>query len=398
MSVSAVIGLSWGDEGKSKLVDYLNSNGNPTENDSKFTLCVRAQGGSNAGHTINIKDQTFKLHMIPCGILVPDMHCLIAHGCVVHPQKLLDEIKMLKSMGVENVIERLHIASSAHIVTDDWIAEDCNRDKHQEIGTTKQGIGPTYAHKMYRDGVRMEFLAQEEPWSSMMVDGIQFIMNVLGDGNKVLIEGANATLLDTDVGTYPFVTSSNTTVAGLLTGTGIPPQYIKNVFGSIKAYITRVGNGPFPTELLENSDLDHLQMIGYEYGTTTNRLRRCGWLDIPQLRYSHWINGVTHINMNKLDVLSGLETVKYCTHYKRMDSDDETDIYSVFPTDWKYVLQRYEPVYRELPGWNEDITGIRKFEDLPENAQNFITSFERDSSMYISIIGVGPERDDLIFR
>jgi len=384
MSITAVIGLFYGNEGKIKTIHHLNVNG---FNGDKFSLCVRAQGGPNTGHVVKIKDKTFKLHTIPYGILVPGMHCLIAHGCVVHPEKLLDEIRLLTDAGITDILDRLHIASSAHIIID------------QPNNNVADGITSTYSNKIIKDGIRMEFLASEEPWTTMVVDGVHFMIEAMRTRNNILIEGTDSILLDNDIGTYPFVSSSNTTISGIMTGTGIPPRSMKNIVGVMKAYTTRNGNGPLPTEILEDDVLNHLRVVGNEYG-----LRSCryGWLDIPQLLYSCWINGITHISMNKFNVLTGISKIMYCTHYKRVDglllNSDENDIYTIWPSDWKYVINRYEPVYKEYPGWTRDISKIREFDDLPENAKKFITGFERDSKIGISMIGVGPEHDDIIYR
>lgn len=398
MSIVAVLGLQFGDEGKGKAIDYLLKNNN-------FDVCARAQGGSNAGHTVKVNNKTFKLHLIPSGILIPNVECLIGHGCVVNPDKLIKEIKGLIKEGVPNVIDRLHIASSSHIVLDEWINEDENREKNtsKPIGTTKQGIGPTYAHKMYRDSVRMEFLALESPWNSMVTDGTHYLMKNIIHNKNILIEGANATMLDIDVGTYPYVTSSNTTIGGLISGTGIPPHF-SYIFGVIKAYLTRVGNGPMPTEDVSDIGGKHMQIFGKEYGTTTDRVRRCGWLDLPMLAYSCFINGITELILTKLDVLSGLEEIKICTHYKRIidisrkDPRAERDEYYVWPSDWKFIFSLYEPVYKTMPGWDEDISNVRKFEDLPINAQKYVEFIEGTLGKKIYMIGVGSEREDVIIR
>jgi adenylosuccinate synthase len=387
MSVTVVIGLDFGDEGKGKLVDYLCANG-------KFDICARAQGGSNAGHTVNVEDKTFKLHLVPSGILTPDIHCLIGHGCVVHLDKLRKELFNLMDMGVPDAFDRIFISNSAHIVLDEYIQEDISRDKSQGIGSTKQGIGPTYAHKMYRDGPRTGNLSHDDVLKELLVDDTAFIRTSLLNEKKILVEGANASMLDIDMGTYPFVTSSNTTIGGIISGLGIPPQTISTIIGVVKAYLTRVGNGPMPTEL--HDGVGHfLQEKGREFGTTTNRPRRCGWLDLTQLKYTTFLNGVTHLALTKLDILSGLPEIMVCVAYQN-NTGHRID---VWPSNWSSMFDDgYWPIYTSFPGWNSDISRAKTFEKLPDEATAFVRFLEQEVRRPVSIISVGPEREQVIIR
>lgn len=379
--ISAVIGIAFGDEGKGKIVDLIAP---------MYDICARAQGGSNAGHTVKINGQTFKLHLIPSGILTPNVICLIGNGCVIHLEKLKKEITDLENLGIR-VRSRLFISSSAHIVQDEYIQEDVSRDLKSGIGSTKQGIGPTYAHKMYRDSLRFETLKNDPYWKDLVIDSTHFLFNAYD--KSILIEGANATMLDIDLGTYPFVTSSNTTIGGLLTGLGIPFHNFNMIIGVFKAYLTRVGHGIMPTELTGKM-CAYIQEKGQEYGTTTNRLRRCGWIDLSQMRYACFINGIMGLAINKLDVLTGLLEVKVCTHYEHLD--DPNRVLFMWPNDWS-ILKDYKPVYETFKSWS-DISKCKTFDELPIEAKNYITFLEKELTIPVVFIGTGPERTDIILK
>lgn len=424
--IDVVLGGQWGDEGKGKLVDILSQ---------EYDVCARVAGGSNAGHTIVVDGVKYKFHLLPSGVLNKKAICVIGNGVVIHLPSFLNELDTLKAMGVE-YDGRVLISDRAHIVFDfhqevDGISE--SRLGRNKIGTTKKGIGPAYASKISRNGIRIgdlqnfEFfesrfrtLAEQtmaahppgtvnidvegqlkyyksiaERVNSMTVDSIQYTNDCYHAGKKVLVEGANATMLDIDFGTYPYVTSSNPSVGSVLTGLGVSPNKVKGIYGTVKAYCTRVGEGPFPTELdAENPDSIgyHLGTVGAEYGTTTGRKRRCGWLDIPQMQYSVLINGFTAVNLTKLDVLTGLKEielgVKYVHNGKVLNS---------MPACLK-TLSECEVQYETLPGWTEDISNCKKFEDLPENAQRYVLRVQELLGVPVRWIGVGPNRLDQIDR
>ncbi len=422
-NLAVVLGSQWGDEGKGKLIDILSDD---------YKIVIRAAGGANAGHTIYLKDpenpekkNKYVFHLVPSGMLNHDCICLIGNGVVLHLGTLLEEVALLNNSGF-NTDGRILISDRTHLVFDyhkiiDGIQEDMKGDK--KVGTTKRGIGPAYTDKVRRNGIRVHELLNFEKFTekymanlamfkkmygdfdydtekelselkettekikSWIVDGALFAYNALKENKNILIEGANGAMLDIDHGTYPFVTSSNPQVGGISTGTGIPGNKLTAVIGIMKAYTTRVGAGPFPTEL--HDDLgEQIRKTGGEFGATTGRPRRCGWFDSVVGKYSTMINGYTDINLTKLDVLSGLETLKIAVNYKELEG---------FPAD-QNLLEDVEIEYIEMPGWTEDISTIRNYEDLPENARNYVEKIEELIECKITSIGVGVERGDMIFR
>lgn len=426
-NVAVVLGSQWGDEGKGKLIDILAD---------KFEVIVRAAGGANAGHTIYIKDPNdlskkikFIFHLVPSGMLNPNTICVIGNGVVLDIPTLLEELDFLKRNGTDTH-ERLLISDRAHLVFGyhkliDGIQEDLKKDK--KVGTTKRGIGPCYTDKIRRNGIRVcdlsNFTTFEEKYKDnlkmfkemygnfkydgegellkikemaqtirpMIIDSSNYLNQAIKAGKKILIEGANGALLDIDHGTYPYVTSSNATIGGVITGTGIGATKIETVIGIMKAYTTRVGAGPFPTELT-NELGDKIREKGGEYGSTTGRPRRCGWFDAVVGKYSVMINGLSEINLTKLDVLTGLPSLKIAINYKYLGEYLRT-----FPANLE-ILEKVEVEYIEMPGWEEDISKITKFEDLPANAQSYVKKIEELVDCKITSIGVGMERNDIIFR
>ncbi len=418
-----VAGSQWGDEGKGKLVDILSE---------KYDIIARAAGGANAGHTIvinkNGKSEKHIFHLIPSGVLHEGKICVIGNGCVVHIPTLLDEIHELKERGVD-VKDKILISNRAHLIFEyhidlDGLQEDKKGDK--KVGTTKRGIGPAYTDKVARRGIRMEDLLNFEVFASkfrenaeskikafgikvdieeqitfykdaisliepMIVNTTEFLDNAYKEGKTILVEGAQGTHLDIDLGTYPYVTSSNTTAAGGCTGLGLAPSRMSSVIGIVKAYTTRVGSGPFPTEL-PDGEVEKLREQGAEYGATTGRPRRCGWFDATVVRNSITINGINSINITKLDVLTGFETIKIGAKYLLKGKEI------------KYIpanLEDFEKVdveYIEMPGWTEDISKAKKFEDLPENAQKYLLKLEELCEVPINFIGVGVHRDEMVYR
>lgn len=422
--VTAILGAQWGDEGKGKLIDILSE---------KYDLIVRATGGANAGHTIYIKNgktvNKFVFHLVPSGMLNKKPICVIANGVALHLPTLMEEIELLEKNGVKTK-GRLLISDRAHLLFDyhkivDGLQEESKGGK--KIGTTKRGIGPCYTDKIRRTGIRVhdlldwkefeskymeqlkslqsmygkfkvdtaselaehkKILAQIKPY---IIDSATYINEQLTKKKKVLIEGANGTMLDIDHGTYPYVTSSNASVGGVIAGTGIGATKLTSVIGIMKAYTTRVGEGPFPTELTDALG-EQIRQTGGEFGATTGRPRRCGWFDAVIGKYSVMINGFTEINLTKLDVLSGLPKLKIAIGYnlngKKLTS---------FPADLNQ-LEKVKIQYLELPGWKEDLSGIKKFEKLPKNAQKYVQTIEKLIGCHVSSIGVGPLRTDMIFR
>ncbi len=418
MSVKVILGTQWGDEGKGKIVDLLSE---------QADIVARYQGGANAGHTIVIDGTKYVLHLIPSGILHPDVQCVIGNGVVIDPIALLEEIEMLESMGI-NIDGRLHISHKAHLIMPYHKMLDAAREKQQgTIGTTGRGIGPAYFDKALRIGIRIvdlldratlkdklrlnieekslllqkiygsaplnvdelleEYLAFDSRIDPYITDTTSLLYHALRDGKTVIAEGAQGALLDLDHGTYPFVTSSNPTSGGACTGLGIPPTSITDVLGVVKAYSTRVGNGPFPTELFD-ADGEMLRSEGHEFGATTGRSRRCGWLDIPALKYSCMINGVTEIALTKLDVLGTFSEIKVCTEY-------EVDGKSVkyFPADVQ-TLEGVNCKYISVPGWNSDISSARSINELPANAIAYVNVIQELIGVRISLISTSPSRED----
>eukprot|EP00055_Hartaetosiga_balthica_P006781 m.22094 g.22094 ORF g.22094 m.22094 type:complete len:449 (-) comp5422_c0_seq1:1122-2468(-) len=421
---SAVLGLQWGDEGKGKLVDILANS---------MDIVARCAGGNNAGHTVVVpkdgKDYKYDFHLLPSGVTHESCTNVIGNGLVVNVPELFKEIEHNKELGphIEGCESRLKVSDRAHMVLNIHKVVDGMKEDQRgvdKIGTTKKGIGPTYSSKATRNGVRicdllgnwdafeakvralyeqynrlfpsLEANAEDdiEPHKQLVekirplvCDTFVVMQDALAANKSILIEGANATMLDLDFGTYPYVTSSSCSIGGALTGLGLPPQSIGEVYGVVKAYTTRVGDGEFPTEELGDVGAA-LQKVGHEYGTTTGRARRCGWLDVVVVRYSCKINGVASICLTKLDVLDGLDEVKIGVSYKNGDALYE---YSM-PSSQK-EMSECEVEYITLPGWKTPITDVRKFEDLPENAQKYVEKVEELCGVPIRWIGVGPSRD-----
>ncbi|GMH29379.1 hypothetical protein Nepgr_031222 [Nepenthes gracilis] len=423
--VSGVLGSQWGDEGKGKLVDVLAQH---------FDIVARCQGGSNAGHTIyNSEGKKFALHLVPSGILNDETLCIIGNGVVVHLPGLFQEIENLESNGI-SCKGRILVSDRAHLLFDFHQVVDGIRESELAksfIGTTKRGIGPCYSNKVTRNGIRVsdllhmdtfpqkleqilmdaasrfrdfnygpEVLREEverykrfaERLEPFIADTVHVINDSVSQNKKILVEGGQATMLDIDFGTYPFVTSSSPSAGGICTGLGIAPRTLGDLIGVVKAYTTRVGSGPFPTEIL-GKDGDLLRFAGQEFGTTTGRPRRCGWLDIVGLKYCCQINGFSSLNLTKLDVLSNLPEIQLGIAYKDVDG---TPIKS-FPADLR-VLERLKVEYEVLPGWQGDISAIRDHAELPQAAQRYVERIEELVGVPIHYIGVGPGRDALIFR
>jgi adenylosuccinate synthase len=422
VSATVVLGLAWGDEGKGRVCDALAGDAS----------CVaRYSGGNNAGHTIRVGEEEFVVHLIPSGIVREGVVCTIGNGVVVNPQVLAEEVSALESRGLE-VKGRLKVDGRAHLILPYHIRLDGYREKalgKAKIGTTNRGIGPAYEDKVARVGIRVQDIFDEgilraklgaalreknalitgvyseEPYDPdemasylltfrdllgpMMADTGVLLREALGRGEPVLVEGAQATLLDNDFGTYPFVTSSNPSVGGVCVGAGLPPSLLGEVIGVTKAYTTRVGDGPMPTELFdENGEI--LRRVGNEYGATTGRPRRCGWLDLVAVKFSASLNGINGLALTMLDVLSAVEEVKVCVGYE-LDGR-RIDHFPLHQTD----LHHARPLYKSLPGWGVDVTGCRKREELPEEAQNFVGFIEEELGVPLCMISVGPERDQAI--
>ncbi len=425
MPAVIVVGAQWGDEGKGRVVDWLAR---------EAQLVARFNGGDNAGHTVVAEGHTLKLHLVPSGVLHSSAVCLMGGGVVVNPERLVEEMDALDALGVDVGPSRLKVGAAAHIILSTHRVLDGARESsrgRKAIGTTKRGIGPTYADKAARVGLRAgdmvdpeqfaervrglvrihnrrlceqydmeplsadqvaaEYRAYARRLAPHLTDGSALVGEMLAGGATVLCEGAQGLLLDVDHGTYPYVTSSSTVAGGALTGLGFGPRHVSRVVGVGKAYTTRVGGGPFPTELLGEVG-ERIREVGGEYGTTTGRPRRCGWLDLVILRYAARINGLDELALTKLDVLSGLERLKVAVAYER---DGERTEY--FPAEFGVeALGRWKPVYEELPGWAEDITGVRSRENLPLAAQEYVALIEARVGVPVTLIGVGPEREQAI--
>jgi adenylosuccinate synthase len=424
LTATVVLGLAWGDEGKGRVCDALAA-------DVRYVS--RYSGGNNAGHTIRIAEEEFVVHLIPSGIVREGVVCTIGNGVVVDPEVLAEEVRSLEKRGVE-VRSRLKVDGRSHLILPYHIRLDSHREKalgDAKIGTTVRGIGPTYEDKVARSGIRvqdvfdegilriklkaalreknsiLENVYGEAPYDAdeladyllsfrellepMMADTGTMLREALDRGKSILLEGAQATLLDNDHGTYPFVTSSNPTVGGAVVGAGIPPMALDRVIGVTKAYTTRVGDGPFPTELLDETG-EVIRRAGNEYGSTTGRPRRCGWLDLVAVKYSATLNGITHLAITLLDVLSAVEEIKICVGYE-IDGQ-RVDEFPMSQTD----LHHAHPVCKELPGWGIDITGCRMRGDLPEAAQDFVGFVEAEVGVPLCMISVGPEREQAIIE
>ncbi|MBM4170773.1 MAG: adenylosuccinate synthase [Ignavibacteria bacterium] len=420
MNVTILVGSQWGDEGKGKIVDILSD---------RYDIVARYQGGANAGHTVIIGDKKFILHLIPSGILRENIICVIGNGVVIDPKALLDEIKILEDSGI-NIKGRLLISQNAHLIMPyHKILDSISESGSSKIGTTGRGIGPCYIDKFARKGIKIvdlldknileekikcnleeknnilskiynhdelnvqeiidEYLEFDKSIDQYIIDVPSYLNQAISDEKSILLEGAQGTMLDIDHGTYPFVTSSHPTSGGACTGTGIPPTKITSIIGIVKAYTTRVGLGPFPTELLGNEG-EKLREEGAEYGATTGRPRRCGWFDAYLLNYSRQINGIERAAITKLDVLSYLDEIKICVGYEINGKKIKT-----FPSDLNQMFKA-KPIYEAVPGWKEDISQAKYFDDLPNAAQDYLSFISQKSGFEISMISVGPRRDQTI--
>ncbi|MCK4225801.1 adenylosuccinate synthase [candidate division WOR-3 bacterium] len=393
---TALIGLQWGDEGKGKLIDYIADS---------FDVVCRYQGGANAGHTVIFEDNKISLHLIPSGIFHPDKVCIIGNGTVIDIEQLVRELNELKEMGI-GFEDRFYISKRAHIIQPAHFLIE--KDIKKEIGTTGKGIGPAYADKMSRCGIRMgdifnsEYLQKfgissdfiktltefREKYGHFIVNTVELLHSFAKKKKKILFEGAQGVMLDIDFGTYPFVTSSNPTPGGIFTGTGASPFSVSRIIGVTKAYSTRVGKGPFPTEMSDKLQ-NQIRESGGEYGATTGRPRRCGYLDLVSLKYAVQITGITELALSKIDVLDGLGEVKLATEYKI----DGKTIDSFPPEIWK--VERAKPIYESFPGW-KNTKGINEYRKLPEEAKEYISYIEDFLGSKISMISTGRKRGDLI--
>jgi len=421
-----VLGAQWGDEGKGKLVDLL------TEH---MQVVARCQGGNNAGHTVIVGEKAYDFHLLPCGIIWDGCEGLVGNGVVIHLPGFFEELEKNIAKGLTGWESRLKISDRAHLVFDFHQAVDGMQEANREglanttkLGTTKKGIGPTYASKMNRTGVRVADLmdnfadfankfsiladnymasfpglkvdknAEIERYKQLaervrplVVESVSFLHKRLAEGKKILVEGANAAMLDIDFGTYPYVTSSNCSIGGVCTGLGIPPKLVGDVMGVVKAYTTRVGDGPFPTEL--TNDLGAwIQKEGHEFGVTTGRPRRCGWLDIPLLKFTHQVNGYTALCLTKTDILDKLDEIKVGVSYikdgKKLDH---------YPSGI-FQFDGVEVEYITMPGWKTSIASCRSFAELPQNCKNYVLKIEELLGLPFKWVGVGPSRDAMILR
>ncbi len=422
MPATVIVGLQWGDEGKGKTTDFLAE---------QTAMVVRYQGGDNAGHTVVRGDEVFKLRLTPSGVLYPHITSVIGNGVVVNPRTLIDELDMLESRGID--VARVRVSRSAHVIMPYHLALDRSNEARladAKVGTTGRGIGPTYGDRAWRVGLRMEDLLQPavlreriarvlpdknlvlgslgaetfevEPlvelalsWGERLRDHLDdttwLVQTALSRGEQVLLEGAQGTLLDLDHGSYPYVTSSNPVAGGACTGGGIGPLQVDEVIGVMKAYSTRVGSGPYPTELLDETG-QGIAERGHEFGTVTGRPRRVGWFDAVPLRYAVAVNSVSSIMLNKLDILSGIETLRVCVAYEIDGRRVER-----WPSSGE-ALSRATPVYDEFPGWETPINGVRSMADLPENARRYVSAIEAFAGVPVVLVSVGPERTQTIER
>lgn len=417
MSSVVVVGTQWGDEGKGKITDFLSQNAE---------VVARYQGGNNAGHTIKFDNVTYKLHLIPSGIFFPEKKCVLGNGMVIDPKALLEELEYLheRNVSTDNLVisNRAHVILPYHLKLDELQEEAKGVNK---IGTTKKGIGPAYMDKAARMGIRIADLLDKDAFREKLEQNLEEknrlfekvyeskvftveeildeyyeygqqiakyvtdtsveLNNALDQGRRVLFEGAQGVMLDIDQGTYPFVTSSNPIAGGVTIGSGVGPTKINHVVGVSKAYTTRVGDGPFPTELHDEIG-DQIREVGREYGTTTGRPRRVGWFDSVVVRHAQRVSGITDLSLNSIDVLTGIETLKICVAYRY-----NGEIMEHFPASLKELAQ-CEPVYEELPGWTEDITGVRNLSELPANARHYLERISQLTGIPLSIFSVGPDR------
>ncbi|WP_028543657.1 adenylosuccinate synthase [Paenibacillus taiwanensis] len=417
MSTVVVVGTQWGDEGKGKITDFLAESAD---------VVARYQGGNNAGHTILIDNKKYKLHLIPSGIFYDNKLCVIGNGMVINPKALIEEIEYIHENGFKTdnlrISDRAHVILPYHMVQDELEEE---RKGPNKIGTTRKGIGPAYMDKAARIGIRIADLLDEEEFTKKLrhianekneliqmyggqpldieamlkeylayaeyirhyvVDTSVVLNDAIDDNKKVLFEGAQGVMLDIDQGTYPYVTSSNPTAGGVCIGSGVGPSKIEEVIGVAKSYTTRVGDGPFPTEL-NNEIGDFIREAGHEYGTTTGRARRVGWFDSVVVRHARRVSGITGLSLNSLDVLTGLETVKICTSYKFRD-----EVIDYYPANLK-MLAECEAIYEEMPGWSEDITQCKSLDELPETTRNYVARVSELTGIPVSIFSVGRNRE-----
>ncbi|MCX7610142.1 MAG: adenylosuccinate synthase [Ignavibacterium sp.] len=421
MSATVLVGSQWGDEGKGKIVDILSE---------RFDIVARYQGGANAGHTVIIGDKQYILHLIPSGILRENVICVIGNGVVIDPKALLEEINLLKNSGIK-VEGRLFISQNAHLIMPyHKLLDSIEESGENKIGTTGRGIGPCYIDKFGRRGIRIvdllnrdelerkirynlkeknqllqkvyhheglnveeilkEYLEFDKVIDKYIKDIPTFLNQALDEGKSILLEGAQGTLLDVDHGTYPFVTSSSPTAGGACTGTGIPPNRINYVIGIVKAYTTRVGNGPFPTELTEEEG-DKLRILGAEFGATTGRPRRCGWFDAFLVAYSKMINGIDSVAVTKLDVLSHFDKIKVCVGYELNGKK-----LKYFPSSVEQ-LSKVTPIYEVLDGWKQNISNCKSYDELPSRTKEYLNFISKQSGIKIDIISVGAKRQQTIF-
>ncbi|HRT98649.1 MAG TPA: adenylosuccinate synthase [Ignavibacteriales bacterium] len=419
--VTVLLGSQWGDEGKGKIVDILSEN---------YEYVVRYQGGANAGHTVEIGNKKYVLHLIPSGILRDNVICVIGNGVVLDPKVFIEELELLKTQGID-FKNRLFISNKVNIILPyHKILDTANEKKTKSaIGTTGRGIGPAYVDKYMRNGIRGIDLLNDMHFYNKLVQAVEiknqlfknvheidpvnaddiykdylpyihqlkeyitdteYILNeAIQNGKNILLEGAQGSNLDVDFGTYPFVTSSSPTAGGACTGTGIPPTKISNVFGIVKAYTTRVGNGPFPTELLDETG-ELIRKEGAEFGATTGRPRRCGWLDLFLLKYSAMVNGITDVAITKIDVLSVLDEIKVCVGYELNGKKLER-----FNPD-PFVLNDVKPIYETFKGWKTPISDIKKYEDLPKEVKEYLTFIKKYCNFNLHSVSVGPKREQTI--
>ncbi len=417
-----LVGLQWGDEGKGKIVDMLSRN---------FDVVARYQGGANAGHTIIIDGKKTVLHLIPSGIFTENIICIIGNGTVIDPDALINEIELLEKDGIK-LENRLFISKDAHIILPyHKIIDAINESKSDKIGTTKKGIGPSYYDKYARRGIKFSDFENRTVLKEKISKNLDYLLGIFPDsdelksldaqklyeelsanyagvekyfvqtqyminklvseGKNVLLEGAQGALLDVDFGTYPYITSSNPTSGGACTGTGIPPTKINGVIGIVKAYTTRVGEGPFPTELFDETG-KKIAEIGVEFGATTGRPRRCGWLDLVALKYAVVINGVTELALTKSDVLDSFEEIKLCTHYEL-----NGEIIDTFPSN-PFVLDYVNPVYKSFKGWMTELKGKTAYNDLSENFRGYVEFIENYIGVPVKYVSTGPARSDIIIK
>ncbi len=421
MRVTVLVGSQWGDEGKGKIVDILSEN---------YEIVTRYQGGANAGHTVRIGDKQYILHLIPSGILRENVICVIGNGVVIDPVALLDEIKLLEKNNI-SVDGRLFISHNAHLIMPyHKLLDSISESGDNKIGTTGRGIGPCYIDKYARKGIKIvdllnrkvleekirenlkeknnllkkvyeheeldveeiikQYVEFDKAIDKYIKDVPAYLNSAISEGKSILLEGAQGALLDVDHGTYPYVTSSSPTSGGACIGTGIPPNKIDSVVGIVKAYTTRVGYGPFPTELLDDEG-EKLRKIGVEYGATTGRPRRCGWFDAFLVNYSAMINGIDSVAVTKLDVLSNFQNIKVCTGYEL----DGKQLKS-FPTDVER-LSKVNPIYETLKGWNEDISECHSYSELPGATKDYLKFIEEKSGISIKIVSIGPKRQQTFY-